>query len=63
VFLLKVSPHKPPRKFSIWPADWESAFNHSATSPIGQNNSQQSDPAKGAHVTEWVRRGKADNQD
>ncbi len=40
VFLLKVSPHQPLRKFSIWPADWESAFNHSATSPIGQKNSQ-----------------------
>ena len=59
VFLLKVSPHQPLRKFSIWPADCESAFNHSATSPIGQNYSQQSDPAKGAHLTEWVTGGKA----
>ena len=53
VIVLKVSPHHPAYNFAPGLRTGR-ALNHSATSPIGQNNSQQSDPAKGAHITEWV---------
>jgi hypothetical protein len=37
ITLLKVSPHRPCSPDSVSPADWERAFDHSATSPCRQN--------------------------